>query len=584
MAKLRVRKVLMIGVGFLATLVLGAVGGLLLVVRTNAGQAFVVEQVLRRLEGTFNGEIVVSGLRSPGLHRGARILGLEVFLPDGSPVLSVDSVEAEYSIRTLLSRNIVLTDLTLWRPRLTLTKDAPDQPFNVEAFLSGDDSAELELGSGTGVAESEVRVVLDQVEVLDGSVEVRYPLTSAPPSSSLLRTQPGPEGRGLMRVFGFHGIDGHFDGVVADPAVDGIRMNLTGVTFDADFFQEPVRVQDFDGNVAWAGDSVSVNAESVGLLGGGASGSATIALVDGGEGDLTVDAVVERIDLSDLRWLEPRLPEARASARIAAEFGSDGVRATLSEGRVALEGGAIEGGGAVTRGPDGAIAFQDVTLDVSALPVLALEELIPVALPLEGRLYGSVEFSGTRDSVTVLGWMDLEEPGLGPMSAEIDGMLHLRPPLGATLLAVRMIPLDLGLVNRVAEGLLLDGSVGLDIRADGRLDTGIAVFAEATYPDSLSETSFVSLQGVLTEAGEEIQVSLGGALSPLSIAGIFGEESPLSRLGLARGTFQGEGPLSDFVLRGDLTTEGGQLSLESRFDVRSPLASYRIQGEAPRTK
>ena len=75
MAKLRVRKVLMIGVGFLATLVLGAVGGLLLVVRTNAGQAFVVEQVLRRLEGTFNGEIVVSGLRSPGFHRGARILG-----------------------------------------------------------------------------------------------------------------------------------------------------------------------------------------------------------------------------------------------------------------------------------------------------------------------------------------------------------------------------------------------------------------------------------------------------------------------------------------------------------------------------
>ena len=570
----------MIGSALLITLGLGAIAGFVVVANTSFGQAWFVELVLRRLEGNINGEIVVSGLRSPGLHRGARLLGVQVFAPDSSVILAVDSVEAEYSIRTLLSRNIVLTDLTLWRPRLTLTKDTPDQRFNLEAFLSGDDTAELELGSGTGVAESAVRVILDRVEVLDGSVEVRYPLTSTPPSSSLLRTEPGPEGPGLMRVFGFHGIDGHFDGVLADPAVDGIRMHLTGVTFEADFLRESIRVQDFDGNVAWAGDSVSVNAERVVLFGGGASGSVAIALVEGGEADFSVDAVVERIDLSDLRWLEPRLPEARASARIAAELGSAGVRARWSEGRVALDGGEVEGDGTVTRGPDGRIAFQDVTLDVSAVPVLALEELIPVALPLEGRLYGSVEFSGTMDSVTVVGWMDLEEPGLGPTSAEIYGMLHLRPPLGATLLTLRMIPLDLGLVNRVAEGLLLDGSVGLDIRLDGRLDAGIAVFAEATYPDSLSETSFVSLQGVLTEVGEEIQISLGGALSPLSIAAIFGEESPLSRLGLARGTFQAEGPLSDFVLQADLTTEGGQLIVETRFDVRSPLASYRIQGEA----
>ena len=39
-----------------------------------------------------------------------------------------------------------------------------------------------------------------------------------------------------MRVFGFHGIDGRFDGVVVDPAVDGIRMNVTGLSFEAEVF------------------------------------------------------------------------------------------------------------------------------------------------------------------------------------------------------------------------------------------------------------------------------------------------------------------------------------------------------------
>ena len=182
-----------------------------------------------------------------------------------------------------------------------------------------------------------------------------------------------------------------------------------------------------------------------------------------------------------------------------------------------------------------------MTLDVFAVPVSALEAFIPLVLPLEGRLSGNVELSGTMDSMTVVSRVDLLEPNMGPTSGEIDGVFHLRRPLGVTGLTARLIPLDLALVNRFAEGLLLDGSVSLDIRAAGWLDTGMRVVAVATYPDPLSEASNVSLQGTITEVDGEIQVSFDGELSPLSMAGIFGEESPLSRLGLARGTFLAEG-------------------------------------------
>ena len=82
----------MIGASILVTLGLGALGGVVLLTWTSGGQAFVVERVLRRLEGNLNGEIVISGLRSPGLHRGARLLGLRILAPDGSPLLAVDSV------------------------------------------------------------------------------------------------------------------------------------------------------------------------------------------------------------------------------------------------------------------------------------------------------------------------------------------------------------------------------------------------------------------------------------------------------------------------------------------------------------
>ena len=75
MRRRRVGKALKIVAGVLLTLGVGAIGGVLVLTRTSLGQVFVMEQVLRRLEGTLNGEIVISGLRSPGLHRAATLLG-----------------------------------------------------------------------------------------------------------------------------------------------------------------------------------------------------------------------------------------------------------------------------------------------------------------------------------------------------------------------------------------------------------------------------------------------------------------------------------------------------------------------------
>ena len=47
-----------------------------------------------------------------------------------------------------------------------------------------------------------------------------------------------------------------------------------------------------------------------------------------------------------------------------------------------------------------------------------------------------------------------------------------------------------------------------------------------------------------------------------------------------RGTVHAEGSLPDLLVRADLVTEGGRLTLESRFDARSPFTSYRVRSEA----
>jgi len=566
--------------GLLLTLTVGAIAGVLLLTRTSTGQAFLVEQALRRIEGTFNGEITVSGLRSRGLESGVRLLGLRLVAPDGSEVLAVDSAEAEYSIRQVLGGDVALSGITLWRPRLTVTKEAPDQPFNLEAFLEGAESP-IALGGEGEPLETPVRFLLEDVEIWDGTVEVRYPLTTPLDPSSRLMTEPARDGQGVQRFFGFSGIEGRFDGVVlADPAVEGVRMNVTGLRFEGAVFGDSVQVQDLDGRIAWSGNRISVDAETVGLLGGTASGSAAVDLAEGSSPDITVGAIVDGMDLSELRWLEPRLPDASASGRIAVEVGSEGLRAGWSGASLTMDGGEIEADGALSRASGGELAFEDVTLDVSAIPVSVLEEFFSFTSPVEGRLSGNVDLSGTMDSVAVAGRMDFTQPGLSPTSGEIDGVLHLRRPRGVTGVTARLTPLDLGLLNRLGEGLALEGLVNLDIRADGWLDTGVQVAVMGTVPGPDGEASYVSLEGSLLEVGESVQIVLDGELAPLSIASVVRDESSLARLGLVRGTIHAEGSLPDLRLLGDLTTETGRLTLESRFDARSPFASYELRSEA----
>ena len=578
---LRVWTVLKIAAGLLVTLAVGAVAGVLVLTRTNVGQVFVVEEALRRMQGSFDGEITIAGLHSPGLHRAATLLDLRVTAPDSSQILAVDSVEAEYSMAAMLSGDVALTGLTLWGPRLTITREAPDQPFNLAAFLDGTESLELDLGDTDELTEAGVRFLFEDVDIRDGSIDVRYPLTAPPDPTSRFLSEPGREGRGFVRVIGFQGIDGHVDGVVvADPAVGGLTMNVRDFAFEGRILQDLVQVENLDGSIVWSGDRISVAVETVGLLGATATGSGAVDLGDGDQVEFTFDGVVESLDLSELRWLEPRLPDARASARIGVEYGSEGLRATWSDGQLPIDGGNIEGEGTVRVVQGGETSFEDVTLAVLGVPVSTLEEFIPLVLPLEGRLSGTVELSGTMDAMRVISRMDLVEPDLGPTSGEIDGVFHLRGPLGVTGLTARLIPLDLGLVNRFAEGLLLDGSAIIDVQVDGRLDSGMRVVAVAVDRDPPSEPSNVYLQGLVTEVEGEIRASFDAELTPLSITGVLSEESSLSRFGPVRGTAHAEGSLQDLQLQTDLTSEEGRLTLESRFDARSPFSSYRLRGEA----
>ena len=594
----RATKLVRLGAVVLLALAVGATSTVLLLTRTTVGQAIVLEAALRRVEGVVNGEILVSGIRSTGLHRGVRLVGVQVMAPDGSPLLVADSLEAEYSVGNILRGDVLLAGVTFWRPTFTITRSRPGESFNISAFLAGrrgvDDSPReaarappvTEDGTGGGAPEPVAgepegggRLVLEDVTIYDGSLDVRYPISSIPGPESRVVTEPGPAGQGLMRHLGFRGIDAHLDRLsIVDPEVEGLRVDVDRFTMEGRVFRDPVRVEEFGGRVEWLDDRILVTADRLRLPGTEASGLATVDLIEGSTPELTLDFVATELDLADLRWLQPAMPEAQGSAGIGVSLGPGGVQVRWSAARLVVAGGGVAGEGVFNRPRGGVASVEDVFVDVSGIPVSFLANYLPSLQRLNGRVHGHLGLSGTMEALAVTGRLALLEPGAGPTTGEIDGVLHLRGPMGATDLHARFTPIDLSLANRFAEGLRLAGAMTLDLNANGRLDEGVRVAVDATYPDPESKESHLTVEGSFTDIEGEVFVSLEGDLEPLSIAGLFGEESVLSRLGVARGTVAANGTLSEMVLRTDLTTGGGYLRLESRFDVRSPLASYRLLG------
>ena len=550
-----------------------------LLTRTSVGQALVLEAALRRVEGVVNGEILVSGIRSTGLHRGARLVGVRVNAPDGSPLLAADSLEAEYSIADILRGDVLLTGVTLWRPIFTVARSRSGEPFNVSAFLAGRQD-----GSGATKSEESVggrRFLLDGVTIHEGTLEVSYPLASPPAPESRIITEPGPGGEGFMRGLGFRGIEAYLDRVsIVDPEIEGLRVDVGRFAMEGEVFRDPVRVQEFGGRVQWLDDRVQVTADRLRLPNTEASGLAAIDIIEGSLPGLSLDFVATRVDLADLRWLIPTLPDAQGSGGVGVNMDPEGLEVRWSGARLAMNPGELAGDGVFRQPAVGEASLENVAIEASGVPVSVLAQYLPGTLPLDGVVDGYVGLSGTLDALSVSGRVALLEPGLGPSGGEIDGVVHMRRPVGATDLHLRLTPVDLRLANYFSEGLRLRGEMSLDLRADGRLDQGVRVSFDATYPDPRSEDSHISLEGSLTDVGGELFVSLEGDLEPLSIAGLFGERSLLSRLGVARGSLRAEGPLSAMVLTTDLTTGGGAFNLESRFDVRSPLTSYRLLGES----
>ena len=162
----RVTKWVAIGIVVLMVVIVGAVLGGLLWLRSSWGHGFVRGQIESRIEAAMIGDVRLGGVEGDVLS-GVMLQDFALVDPQGVPLIAAERVIVEYALRPFFDRRIVIGRVRLIEPEINLVRGR-DGRWNFQTLWKprqpGPPSEEPGWGSHIEVGE---------IQIVDGSVDVR---------------------------------------------------------------------------------------------------------------------------------------------------------------------------------------------------------------------------------------------------------------------------------------------------------------------------------------------------------------------------------------------------------------------------
>ncbi len=560
-ARRRVRAVLLWMVMAVSGLFALGVAGAVWVSRTASGREVALEWALERVRPVVNGSVSVGAIGAGGLLGGATLHQVRLTDENGHPVVVADSIKARYSVAGLIGGTRTIADLDLWGVVVDLAP-AGGGMVDLGALITIDDA------SGSGGETSDA------------------PQNAAP----ALRIRDVSIRDGTALLLAADGLQRRVRGIAADfPVLDILPPSggyLTAIMEDAALIY-PIGTGDLDlsgigGEIEAGPEGILVDADRFRLPGSEGAGRLEARPIDG-RLVTGFDLRMTRLALADLYWLDERLDHGFASGRVRIINDPDDPRIELSEveadlgaeGRIAVAGALVPGDSVELRG-------LRVTADRFA--TAELERFLPESLPVSGLLSGEVLLDGGAGQLGIGGNLALIS------EAGTDTLVHLSGS-GTTLGAdgmddvdLRATVLDYSLLDIFAPGPRWQGTGDMTIRADGDLETGIAIEVAANHSVAGGAPSTLAFTGsVYGDTAIEV-VDLDATLRPMSLltlARLF-PDSPLggSVEGSVDGSFSLRGGMDRLTIAADLATDAGPLRAEGILNARDPAAGYEMSARS----
>jgi hypothetical protein len=536
-------------------------------VRSRPGQRYVLELALSRVRGALAGSLTVDSIHSGNLLGGAVLVGLRLNAADERPFLEVDSVGVRYSILSLVGVPPRVTSLTLFGPRVEISRYRGEESMNVARLVAP--APDTALAPGRGIRVGRIRAV-------GGTVEILTPLDGAAPERTL--TVPAPEGGGLLRRVGLEDVDLELTDVRLGGAQDLLSAVLSSLSMDVSVLDRPLIISDLRGQVAFGARGLRLE-EGTLRTPGSVFGA---GLVLGPQEADTVWAL--RVDLQtegpaslgDLTWMDDRLPGGVFRGAVGVTV-SEALDVDLRQVRVELEASrlAVDGGVHV----DGGVSVRDLTVDAMPLALTRLEPWIQRDLGVDGWLSGRVTLNGTPESLVTDGRVTLVPTGFGgrPTTAEVRGTFHLGNDVGFTNVHAVLDPLSYDVLAALSPAIRLSGDGRLDLQVSGRMSEALRFVADVRQgSDSLSSSHVLAQGSTRRDSTGAWVMDVQGDLSPLSLDFLHQVAPALALTGTVSGSVRAVGALRDLRISGQLVAAEGTLDLEGALDATDFGRAYRL--------
>lgn len=512
----------------------------------------------------------------------------------GAPVFTADRLHLDYALAPLLQRRIVLDELRLVRPHLTLDQSSEGE-WNLSGLLPAEPTPTRDTTAAPGFG-SWIRIEAAYIEA--GRVVVRTPR----PLPTTGNGNPAPGRTRVREVDGaphvvreVQGLDVSLSALVLAHPEEPLSGRLDAMEATALPFEPPaLQIRGLEGRITLDRDSLGLDDLRLELPGSRFTAQGRMAM-ETGRAHARIEAAP--FSLSDLSWLEPDWPdEGSVVARLDVERSEDRIRIAASG--VQAETGETRLSGAAVVSVGDRLRLGPTDLRFAGLDAGLASRWGGPDLPVEGELSGEFELSpvdGSLDSaVRADAVVRYAPPTGGPVFLRVSGGADVASRTAQDL-SLTVDSLRMAVLEAFTEPLPVAGQLGGRVVMNGPLAEGVEAeialeHSAATGPTRVEGTAFVAP----TEEDPAIRGDLRFPLVSLATLGAFVPQAELE--GTARGTASLEGRLSELELDMDLTMgDGGSLEAAgavafdeaTRYEVRATLQSVdaaAVSGVAPRTE
>lgn len=472
--------------------------GVVVLTNTDWGHAQVRRLTLRALRGPVHG-LVHIGTVSGDLLDQVVVTDVSITDSSGAPFVSARRAAVHYRLTDLLHRRLSLMDVRVNDPVVVLVQSR-DSGWNYRRIFPESNTPSSRPSTGFGS-----HLTLANLQITGGDLTVRSPWQPDPTlrgvsRDSAIAAATGPDSRdrvsavpgGFEKTFAVHAVTASAPAVrLADPEHPTKLFRIAALRGDVAAFRPPdATVTDVEGTFYLDNDSLWWNHAEVHLSASRVNGRGAYKPQSG---DLDLALQADSAALTDLRFLDPRLPDTGGlTAGVAITW--RGKRQDYVVRDLRLETGTARATGQLGMTIGDSLAFHSTDLQFAGVDTRLIEQVAPsLQLPRRGTVAGHAILTGPMSGLTVDADVTYDDSAAGVSRVGARGEVGVDAGIvDARRLALTFAPLQVALIAPSAATSSIHGTVSGHATLNGSTRHIMSAQADLVHQDGSAVTHVVA--------------------------------------------------------------------------------------------